>query len=366
MKKTNILLTTLAIFFSLSITPVIGISATPILFDNGILSRHGTYAKLPAFGSTAEIDAVATTTLIKKNKTDARLYEWFPNYFSSADVSGKSQLTLKGYDIIPFDGTLEGKPQRGIAIDFGKFFLVERSTDLRLSAEKLLENAQVTFEKTLKSEASKLLASGCQCTDYAGDLVPSLPNGLWTINDKKAIINHLFPQGNGGQMSSVAVHDIGTTAGHVSVVTGVSVRTADGNLQVYITEKNYSAYCTISTRNGTMEALKIVGYFDPRYSVPSSFPNIISAANTSAPATVPFTVSINGSGFDPGSIQAVILGGSYCTTFTSCQIGNGSLTNKTGSSVNVPLTLNVAGKYRLYLFNTSSGKTTFGQPITIY
>jgi hypothetical protein len=369
MKNAKLILFTLTIFYSLITLLPVNAEAEAVKFfgNNSLTTNTGTTFLNSLNSETSRAkEPVSTTTLIKKHKDRSSLQSWFSYYFAPAQVAANAPIKLNGYRTVPFDGYLEGAARRGIAIDFGEYFLIETSTDLNISEADLMTNAVLTYNKTLKSRVAALkAASGCQCTDYAHELVPSLPYGLYTLQDKINTINHLFPQGNGGPMSSVAVHDVGTTAGHVSVVTGVGVRSIDGNLNVSITEKNLALDCRISTRTGTMEGLKIVGYFDPHYAVPSSFPNITGATNTTGNANVPFTVNLSGSSFDPSSMTAVILGGAYCTGFYSCQIPNAYLVNKTGSSVQVPLQLNSPGKYRLYIFNANQGKTSFGQAITV-
>lgn len=346
--KTFLILTTL---FSLIICPIAGNAKFLSALDN-------------LTDSTQSSGAVSATTAVKKSRNFSGLRSWYEKFSENQISSNILEQSLNGYETLSFNLFVEGTEKRGIALDFGKYVLIRTTTDLTVTDNDLLKEAEQAFNISLKSQIANLSAQDtCQCVWYARSKVPSLPTGLWNLNDKKAVINHLFPQGDGGSMSSVAVHNIFGDVGHVSVVTGVAIR-SDGNLRVYITEKNYSP-CAVTTRDGTMEALKIIGYFDPRYPVPSSFPNIISATNSTGKTGIPFTVSINGSGFDPSSMSAVIMGGNYCTTFYSCVIPNNHLMNKTSSSVKVPLTLNSPGNYRLYLFNANQGKTTFGQPITV-
>ena len=366
MRKRNLILITLTIVFSLLVIITSETNAESInpfgnYFSPGVqddlINSHRQNRSMSA-------DPASTTTLVKKDTTRNTLESWFPFYFAKTSVLGKPTVKLNGFNALPFQGNLDGVPQRGIAIDLGDFFLIESSTDLNITEAELLGNAQATYDQSLKSRRSRLNAmSGCECTDYAHEKVPTLPYGLFSYNDKVSKINHLFPQGDGGTMSSVAVHNIGSV-GHVSVVTGVAIR-SDGNLNVSLTEKNLHLDCQITTRTTTMEQASIVGYFDPHYTAGDSFPNLTGASNTVGSAGVPFTVNLSGSSFDPGSMSAIILGGTYCTTFYSCQIPNSSLINKTGSSVSVPLQLNSAGPYRLYIFNANQGKTSFGQTITV-
>jgi surface antigen len=74
---------------------------------------------------------------------------------------------------------------------------------------------------------------------------------LWTLSDKKKIINTLEPS-----VGSVAVMAVGAF-GHVGVVTYV------GRNHITIQEANYYT-CRLSERHGDAKAFKIVGYFKPK------------------------------------------------------------------------------------------------------
>lgn len=361
MKHISIFITVL-FFFSHTIIGA-GKPEASLFHGGGHERAPGRTYPAPLNRSTDPNGFVSTSTLLRKSgHTD--LNNWLAGHFRPFDSLSKGVSTIKGFTTLAFQVLADGKWQNAVALDLGDFIMVQMSNEPAISDSELAKDAIYTFDTVLKKEVEELRSQdGCECTDYAHDLVPTLPHGLFTLNDKIATINHLFPQGNGGSMSSVAVHNINGSTGHVSVVTGVQVQ-SDGNLKVFITEKNITP-CTVTARNGTMEALKIIGYFDPRYPVQSSFPNITSASNTTGKATKAFTVTINGSSFDPASVSAVILGGSFCTTFSSCVIPNGNLLDKTTSSLKVPLQLNTTGSYRLYLFNSNQGKTSFGQPITV-
>lgn len=344
----------LMVIFSLMLCPTVSLAILPpaLLLPDQNLDRDAA--------------AVSTTTLINKTKRFQNLQKWFEKFSETEEVANVASQKLNGYEALSFDLLAADGVQRGVALNFGQYVLLRTTADLEVSPEKLAIEAKEAYRISLKPQAGKMTAAQdtCQCVWYARSKVPLLPYGLNTYNDKEAIINHLFPQGDGGSMSSVAVHKINGDVGHVSVVTGVRVLN-DGNLRVYITEKNYSP-CAVTTRDGTMEALKITGYFDPRYyNQPRSFPNIARATYPSVSAGTHFTLTITGSGFDTNSMQAILLGGNYCKTFTSCVIPNNHLIDKSSSGVKVPLTINSPGKYRLYIFNANQGKTTFGHPLTI-
>ena len=92
----------------------------------------------------------------------------------------------------------------------------------------------------------------CNCVIWARGKVPSLPYGLWTLNDKKKIINAQNPK-----KGNVAIMNVGGNVGHVSFVKYV------GKNHLTIQEANYKS-CKISERHDTAKALKIVGYFQPK------------------------------------------------------------------------------------------------------
>ena len=91
----------------------------------------------------------------------------------------------------------------------------------------------------------------CNCVLWARDKVPSIPFGLWTIFDKKKIINsHQAKAGN------VAIINAGLPFGHIAIVAKVGIN------HITIKEANYKS-CRITERHGTESDLKILGYFDP-------------------------------------------------------------------------------------------------------
>lgn len=92
------------------------------------------------------------------------------------------------------------------------------------------------------------------CVKYARTLVPSLPSGLWTIKDKKKIIND-----KKSKIGSVAIMNEGMPWGHVGVVID---RTGQGQFKT-IREANYKMG-KITERTGTTAELKILGYFNPK------------------------------------------------------------------------------------------------------
>ena len=90
------------------------------------------------------------------------------------------------------------------------------------------------------------------CVKYARSRCASLPFGLWTLADKRKIINSAQPRAG-----CVAIINVGWPVGHVAFVTN-----KDGR-NITIQEANYK-YGKITERCGTEKTLKILGYYDPR------------------------------------------------------------------------------------------------------
>jgi hypothetical protein len=93
--------------------------------------------------------------------------------------------------------------------------------------------------------------NSCNCVKWARDKVPKLPFGLWTIFDKKKIINS-----HKAKIGRVAIMNVGLPWGHVGIITG------KGSDRIVIKEANYK-FCKITERQGTEKELKIIGYFNP-------------------------------------------------------------------------------------------------------
>ncbi len=91
----------------------------------------------------------------------------------------------------------------------------------------------------------------CNCVFYTRRRVPKLPFGLWTIGDKKKIINDHTPK-----IGSVAIMYCGMPWGHVGVITEI------GKSHLTIEEANFKN-CKITKRHGTTGDLMIIGYFNP-------------------------------------------------------------------------------------------------------
>lgn len=90
------------------------------------------------------------------------------------------------------------------------------------------------------------------CVFYVRARVPNLPYGLWTISDKKKIVNS-----KKAKVGNVAIIKTNFIFGHVAIVIH-----KDGR-NITICEANFKAG-KITERCGTEENLKIIGYFDPK------------------------------------------------------------------------------------------------------
>jgi hypothetical protein len=92
------------------------------------------------------------------------------------------------------------------------------------------------------------------CVKFARSLVPQLPFGLWTINDKKKIINTQT-----SRVGAVAIMNVGMPWGHVGVV----IARSEGGKYKTIRESNFK-YGKVTERQGKTKELKIIGYYDPK------------------------------------------------------------------------------------------------------
>ena len=89
------------------------------------------------------------------------------------------------------------------------------------------------------------------CVKYARARCPKLPFGLWTIKDKKNIIND-----DKARPGSIAIIKTNFPWGHVAVV-----RRKDGR-NIIIKEANFQ-YGRVTERCGSEKSLNILGYFNP-------------------------------------------------------------------------------------------------------
>lgn len=96
------------------------------------------------------------------------------------------------------------------------------------------------------------------CVFYAREAIPTLPTGLFNLDDKVNIINSNVP--NAG---SVAIIDVGDSTGHVAVVESVN---EDGTMT--ISESNFRSdenkNPVLSRRTGTAEQLGVLGFWQPQ------------------------------------------------------------------------------------------------------
>ena len=118
----------------------------------------------------------------------------------------------------------------------------------------------MTIRKIGKTKMYKLFVinennpNKCNCVKFARSIVPSLPFGLWTIGDKKKIINSQT-----SRVGAVAIMNVGLPWGHVGVV----IERSDSGKYKTIKEANFKL-CKITERTGTTKDLKILGYYDPK------------------------------------------------------------------------------------------------------
>jgi hypothetical protein len=198
------------------------------------------------------------------------------------------------------------------------------------------------------------------CVKYARSQVNLPQTDLTYYQAKLNIINHRFPT-----VGSVAVMPAPKTLaqyGHLSVVRNVKLR-SDGGVELTVQESNYGD-CAITTRTVTPESRNIQGYFDPKYPSGQSSPRLDSLSPSSGSAGKQFYITATGDGFDSSSARGMIYGG-WCDAFGKCAIPTDVITDRSSTSLRIPVTITSPGTYTLYIFNSAAGKTSNGKPITI-
>ena len=305
---------------------------------------------------------VKETHVLKKRTMTQTIDEWFEEYAESAQAALTEKTNVAGYDAVMFFASNGEVLQRGLAIDLGNGQIVMHlTTDRKASRDELVEDANQFIGEALQLNAVVTTEnSACNCVVWARSQVPLLPPNLTSYSQKLAIINHRFPR-----VGSVAVIYVPTGPsapyGHVAVVRGVAIN-SDGSLKVTLQEANWSP-CAITWRTGTPESLRIQGFFDPAYPSGAASPKLDQVSPSSGSAGFKFYTTASGLGFEATSAQGIILGG-WCDSFYKCVVPNNVMPSRSSTSLRIPLTLG-AGKYMLYIFNSSSGKTSNGKPITI-
>jgi hypothetical protein len=120
-----------------------------------------------------------------------------------------------------------------------------------ISAEKLTALKIKTMFKNYLITINATDRNRCNCVKWVRDRIPNLPYGLWTIWDKKKIIDT-----QNAKIGRVAIMSVGWPWGHLGIVK------EKGSNRVVIQEANYKR-CQITERQGTPKELKIIGYFNP-------------------------------------------------------------------------------------------------------
>ncbi|MEY4905885.1 MAG: hypothetical protein RLZZ292_3700 [Bacteroidota bacterium] len=140
-----------------------------------------------------------------------------------------------------------------------KEILTPNPTTTQVLEEERDTKPAITFteEANLRGTCDAVI-DGCanatnngNCVLFARCKVPSLPFGLTTYAQKKAIINTTI-----ATAGSVAIINVGNTTGHVAYVKSVS------GITIYLRESNWCG-TKVTDRSGTATLLKIVGYFKP-------------------------------------------------------------------------------------------------------
>jgi hypothetical protein len=308
----------------------------------------------------SEVVPVTLTTVYNKTNPVQALEAWFDEYAALEEIAATEHAIVDGYDALTFFALVDGRLQRGLAIDIGDGrVVVHLTTDRKANAEDMIQRASPIIQQALMTNALTTSGVECNCVAYARTQVALPAVDLTTYSAKLAIINHRFPRVGA---AAVIPSPSFPTNGHLAVVRNVAIN-ADGSLTVTLQEANWTA-CKITTRSGKPENLNIQGYFDPTYPAGSASPRLDKLSVTSGSAGRQFSTTASGGGFDANSTQAMLFGGA-CNAFGKCVVPNSVMTSRSSSSLTVPLTINTRGTYTLYFFNPISGKTSNGKTIVV-
>jgi hypothetical protein len=97
----------------------------------------------------------------------------------------------------------------------------------------------------------------------------------------------------------------------------------------------------------------------------NGLPIINSLSTSPDPAVMgSFTVDLIGSDFNPSDAQVYLLGG-VCISNTTCLVPNNVLIQKSSTELDVPVTVNIAGTYYVYVQNGPGGASSNGLPLTV-
>ena len=143
------------------------------------------------------------------------------------------------------------------------------------------------------------------------------------------------------------------------VPNGVLTTKNSGQVVGPVTISNAGTF-TIQVQNGSAGTLSNGQTLTATLGTPTTT-NISPTSVTASPNSFPLT--INGSNFNPATVQIVVTGPS-CPTTTSCVVSNGVLTTKNSGQVVGPVTISNAGTFTIQVQNGSAGTLSNGQTLT--
>ncbi len=187
-----------------------------------------------------------------------------------------------------------------------------------------------------------------------------------TLTVNSVVINNISPtsratgsfnltiNGSGFNPESVLVVINGPSCSPCTVSNGVLSTKTTTQVVAPVTLNNAGDF-TIQVRNGNAGPLSSSATLTI-----TAIPSISSISPTSVGAGV-FSETINGSNFDPATVEVVINGPSC----SPCTVPNSALTTKTSSQVVAPVTLGNTGSFTFQVRNGSSGTLSNSQTLTV-
>ena len=216
-------------------------------------------------------------------------------------------------------------------------------------------NNSGSFTVTVQNGSGGAISNGLSLTVGAGPSITSIssnPNPPIATQQFTLTIN-----GSNFDPSSAQILITGTLCTPCTVPNGVLTTKTSGTIVGPVTLNNSGSF-TVTVQNGSGGAIS-----NGLSLTVGAGPSITSISSNPNPPVQgqQFTLTINGSSFDPSSAQILITG----TLCTPCTVPNGVLTTKTASTIVGPVTLNNSGSFTVTVQNGSGGATSNGVSLTV-
>src|SRR4029079_7737235 len=187
-----------------------------------------------------------------------------------------------------------------------------------------------------------------------------------TLTVNAGVINHISPNSRSTGSFNLTINGSGFHPESVQVVlNGPSCAPCTGSTGVLSTKTTTQVVAPVTLNNGGTFTVQVRNGAGGPLSSSATLtitanPSVSSITPTSVGAGV-FNETINGSNFDPATVEVVINGPSCAP----CTVPNGALTTKTSSQVVAPVNLVNTGSFTFQVCNGGSGTLSNSQTLTV-